>query len=385
MRQIYLDHAATTPVRPEVKEEMLPFIEGEFGNPSAVYSIGTNNKEAISAARRKIAALLGAESSEIIFTSGGTESDNWALRGVALTYLMKKESVHIITSSIEHHAVLHTTEFLERIGCRVTYLDVDQDGFVNPQDVENAIEDDTRIISIMTANNEIGSIQPIAEIGRIAHENGILFHTDAVQAFGHIPISVNDMNIDLLSASAHKFGGPKGIGFLYRRNSVKMENLIFGGGQERGLRAGTENVAAIVGMAKAAVLSCENMEEEMERERKMCRLFLQDLTDGTDDIHLNGPAIGENRLPNNLNVEFKGVLGESMLIMLDMEGIAASAGSACSAGAVDPSHVLLAIGLHPDAVKSSLRFTIGEENTLDELELTAGIIRKIVEKLRKMK
>lgn len=381
---IYLDHSATTPLRHEALEAMQPFLQEEYGNPSAIYQIAVRAKEVISECRRTIASTLHGEPEEILFTSGGTESDNWALRGIVIPFLLRHEKVHIISTQVEHHAVLRTLQYLEKLGASVTLLPVDQEGFVRTEDVERAIRPETRLISVMTANNEIGTIEPVAEIGKIARERGIVFHTDAVQAYGHIPLDVQKMNIDLLSVSSHKFGGPKGTGFLFVRSHTDLENLMFGGDQERGMRAGTENVAGIVGMAAAARLSCAEMKEEAARERNLTHWFYEILKNEIPDMEVNGPAIGSQlRLPNHMNFLFPGVLGESLLMLLDLEGIAASAGSACSAGALEPSHVLTAIGRTEGETRSSLRFTLGRENTREELERTAEILQSCLRKLRR--
>lgn len=376
---IYLDNAATTQTAPEVLEEMLPYFTEKYGNPSTIYGLGSQNKKTINNAKREIADTIGAKMEEIYFTSGGTESDNWAIKGIAESY--REKGRHIITTRIEHHAVLHTCEYLEKQGYQVTYLDVDAQGFVSPEAVEKAIRPDTILISIMFANNEIGTIQPIAEIGAIAKANGILFHTDAVQAYGPMDIRVEDMGIDLLSVSGHKINGPKGIGFLYVRTGVKLGAFIHGGAQERGRRAGTENVPGIAGLAKAAQLAVENRKVTVSKEKELRDYLITKLLSEIPDCKING-SIGENRLSNNVNISFPGIEGESLLIMLDMRGICASSGSACTAGATEPSHVLTAIGLSPAEANGSLRLTLSAQNTMEELDETVTAIKEIVERLR---
>ncbi len=385
---IYLDHAATTAAAPQVLEAMLPWFSEYYGNPSSVYAAANRSRQAIAAARRSCAALIGARPNEICFTSGGTEADNQALTGAVLLYREQKGSQtipHIITTKIEHPAVLKTCAFLEERGCAVTYLDVDSCGRVDPSAVENAIRPETCIISVMTANNELGTIEPVREIGRIAHEHGVLFHTDAVQAYGHIPIDVNDLQADLLSASAHKLNGPKGTGLLYIRAGLQLPQLLHGGGQERGRRAGTENVPGIVGFGKAAELAAEQIHEQLERVTELRMLMEEELKRQIPDILINGRNAGkedrEERLPGTVHVSIPGVSAEMLLIMLDRAGICASAGSACSSGALEPSHVLRAIGLPDELLRSSLRFSIGAENTREEIhtvvsklaELTGGL------------
>lgn len=373
---IYMDHAATTPTRPEVVEAMLPYFSNNYGNPSSVYSISQKNKAVITNCRDIIADSLGAKFNEIFFTAGGSEADNWALKGIA------EEGGHIITSKIEHHAVLHTCEYLEKHGCDVTYLDVDENGIVKLDQLKRSIRPDTVLISIMFANNEIGVIEPVKEIGEIAHEHGIIFHTDAVQAYGQVPIDVDEYNIDMLSASGHKLNGPKGIGFLYIRTGVKIGSFIHGGAQERGRRAGTENVPGIVGLAKACEIAHNTMEKRTEREIMLRDHMIDRITQEIPYTRLNGHR--KERLPNNINISFQFVEGESMLIMLDMAGICASAGSACTSGSIDPSHVLTAIGLPEDIARGSLRMTLGEENTLEEVDYVVEQIKKNAEKLRVM-
>jgi cysteine desulfurase len=377
---IYLDNAATTAVKPEVFEKMKPFFLENYSNPSAVYSFARESKEAVESARETIAGILGAKAKEIYFTGGGSESDNWAIKGVAES--LKNKGNHIITSKIEHHAVLHTCEYLEKHGYEVTYLDVDENGFVSPEAVEAAIRPTTILITIMTANNEIGTIEPIAKIGEVAKKHGILFHTDAVQAFAHIPMNVDEMNIDMLSASGHKFNGPKGIGFLYIRSSVKIGSFIHGGAQERARRAGTTNVPGIVGMAEAARLAVENMQERIEKEVKVRDYFIEEISKRVPYAKLNGDRT--NRLPNNVNFCFRFIEGESLLILLDQKGICGSSGSACTSGSLDPSHVLLAIGLPHEIAHGSLRLTLSEETTIEDAEFVISELEGIVERLRSM-
>lgn len=379
-RFIYLDHAATTAARQEVVEAMLPYFTENFGNPSSVYTFSQKNKAVITQCRDTIAKSIGAKSDEIYFTAGGSESDNWALKSTAEAYASKGR--HIITTKIEHHAILHTAQYLESKGFEVTYLDVDENGMVKLDQLKAAIRPDTILISVMFANNEIGTIQPIKEIGEIAKENGILFHTDAVQAYGQVPIDVDAYHIDMLSASGHKLNGPKGIGFLYIRTGLKLRNFVHGGGQERSRRAGTENVTGIVGFAKAVEIAFATMEERTKKEVEMRDYLIGRLLAEVPYVRLNGHRT--KRLPNNVNLSFQFVEGESMLIMLDMKGICASSGSACTSGSLDPSHVLLAIGLPHEIAHGSLRMTLGEENTMEEMDYVADNIKEIVEKLRSM-
>ncbi len=377
---IYLDHAATTATRPEALEAMLPYFSEKYGNASSIYGIGTESKKAIDSARETVANALGAKPEEIYFTAGGSESDNWALKAAAEAYGAK--GGHIITSKIEHHAILHTCEWLEKQGYAVTYLDVDEKGLVSPEAVRKAIRPDTILISIMFANNEIGTVQPIKEIGEIAKEKKILFHTDAVQAFAHLAINVDEYHIDMLSASGHKLGGPKGIGFLYIRKGVKIRSFIHGGAQERKRRAGTENVPGIVGLGKA-VESAMAQREETERNVTALRDYLIDrVLQEIPFTRLNGDR--RKRLPGNVNFSFQFVEGESLLIMLDMEGICASSGSACTTGSLDPSHVLMAIGLPHEIAHGSLRLTLGEENTKEEIDFVIEKLKGIVGRLREM-
>lgn len=379
-QMIYLDNAATTKTRPEVVEAMLPYFSEYYGNPSSIYDFSSKSREAVAHAREVIAGSLGAKTNEIYFTAGGSESDNWALVATAEAYAGKGK--HIITSKIEHHAVLHTCEYLEKRGFEVTYLDVDEQGVVKLDELKKAIRPDTILISIMFANNEIGTIEPIREIGRIAKENGILFHTDAVQAYGHVPISVDEYNIDMLSASAHKLQGPKGIGFLYIRKGVKIRSFIHGGAQERKRRAGTENVPGIVGFGKAAEIAVQTMKERTDKERRMRDYLMEQVMEKVPFTRINGSRT--ERLSNNINFAFQFIEGESLLIKLDMAGICGSSGSACTSGSLDPSHVLLAIGLPHEIAHGSLRLTLSEENTMEEMDYVAEQIRQIVEYLRGM-
>ena len=377
---IYLDNAATTKVNKKVLESMMPYFSEIYCNPSAAYSFATKGRIAIEEARNHAAKLIGASDMEIYFTSGGSESGNWAIKAVAESFSDKGK--HIITTKIEHHAVLHTCEYLERHGFDITYLNVDSDGKVRLDELKKSIREDTILISVMTANNEIGTIQPVAEIGKIAHEKGILFHTDAVQAYGHIPINVDEMNIDLLSASGHKFNGPKGVGIMYIRKGVKIRSFIHGGSQERGRRAGTYNVPGIAGLGTAAKLAMENMAKRAEKEKELRDYFIDRISAEIPYTVLNGHR--EDRLPNNINFCFRFVEGESVLIMLDQAGICASSGSACTSGAIDPSHVLRAIGLSDEMAHESLRLTLSYENTKEEIDTVVGELKRIVERLRGM-
>lgn len=377
---IYLDNAATTKTAPEVLEAMLPYFTEYYGNASSIYKLGSESKKATIQARETIAETLGAEPNEIYFTGGGSESDNWALKATFEAYQNKGK--HIITSKIEHHAILHTCEYLESRGAEITYLDVDEDGVVDLEQLKKAIRPDTILISVMYANNEIGTIEPIKEIGEIASQHGILFHTDAVQAYGQVPINVEECHIDMLSASGHKLNGPKGIGFLYINKKVKIRSFIHGGQQERGRRAGTENVPGIVGLAAAAKRAFRIMEEKTAKEIELRDYFISRIEKEIPYSKLNGHRT--NRLPNNIHVGFEFIEGESMLIMLDMKGICGSSGSACTSGSLDPSHVLLAIGLPHEKAHGSLRLTLSEENTKEEMDIVADELVKIVERLRSM-
>ena len=377
---IYLDNAATTKVLPAVLDEMLPYFSETYGNPSAVYSFASKAKSAVDKARDSVADLIGAKSEEIYFTGGGSESDNWALKTTAEAYASKGK--HIITSKIEHHAILHTAAWLEKQGYEVTYIDVDEDGVVKLDELEAAIRPDTILISIMAANNEIGTIQPIREIGEIAKKHGVLFHTDAVQAFGHIPINVDEMNIDMLSASGHKIHGPKGIGVMYIRKGVKIRSFIHGGAQERQRRAGTHNVPGIVGIGKAAEIASENMDKIMKQESELRDYMIKRVLDEIPYTRLNGHKT--DRLPNNVSFCFRFIEGESLLILLDQSGICASSGSACTSGSLDPSHVLLAIGLPHEIAHGSLRISMSEETTREDIDYTVDKLKGIVERLRSM-
>ena len=377
---IYMDNAATTAVSQEVLETMMPFFRENFGNPSTIYSVGRNAKKELELARERVAKALGASPKEIFFTSCGTESDNWAIKGAAFEGL-KKGKNHIITSKIEHHAVLHTVQYLEKKGFDVTYLDVDSQGLVNPKDVEDAITEKTALVTIMYANNEIGTIEPIEEIGKICKDKGVLFHTDAVQAIGHVQIDVKKQNIDMLSLSAHKFHGPKGIGALYIRKGVRIETFMEGGAQESGKRAGTENTAEIAALGKAIETACTEIEERnsklIEKRDKLINELLK-----IERSRLNGHR--EKRLPGNINISFEGIEGESLLLLLDMAGICASSGSACTSGSLDPSHVLLAIGLPHEIAHGSLRLSLDESNTDEEIDFVIGEVSKAVKRLRDM-
>lgn len=377
---IYLDNAATTRTRPEVVEAMVPYFTEYYGNPSSVYEFSTPCKQAIAHTREVIAKSLGAKPNEIYFTAGGTESDNWAIKATAEAYAAKGK--HIITSKIEHHAVLHTCEYLEKRGFEVTYLDVDEYGTVKLDELKKAIRPDTILISIMFANNEIGTIEPIKEIGQIAKEHGILFHTDAVQAYGHIPINVDEYHIDMLSSSSHKLNGPKGIGFLYIRTGLKTRSFIHGGAQERKRRGGTENVPGIVGYGKAVEIAMDTMEERTKKETELRDYLIGRVIEEVPYTRLNGHRT--NRLSNNANFAFQFLEGESLLILLDSNGICGSSGSACTSGSLDPSHVLLAIGLPHEIAHGSLRLTLGEDNTKEEMDFVVERIKEIVNRLRAM-
>ena len=380
MDRIYLDNAATTAVSPEVLEAMLPYFTQCFGNPSSIHSTGRDARRVVDAARKQVAAAIGAQPQEIYFTAGGSESDNWAIKGTA--FAKRSKGNHIITSAIEHHAVLHTCAWLEKQGFEVTYLPVDEFGRVRVEDVEKAITDKTILITIMAANNEIGTIQPIAEIGKLAHDKGILFHTDAVQAIGAMPIDVSAMNIDLLSMSGHKFHGPKGIGALYIRKGVKIDQYLHGGAQERGQRAGTENLAGIVGMGKAIEIATQHLEENARRLTVLRDKLIDGILAEIPDVRLNGHRT--QRLPNNVNVSVRYVEGEALLLRLDLAGIAGSSGSACTSGSLDPSHVLLAIGLPHEIAHGSLRLSLGTDTTEAEIDEVLDKLPGIVKNLRDM-
>ncbi|MFR2839134.1 MAG: cysteine desulfurase NifS [Zhenhengia sp.] len=380
MNRIYLDHAATTPVKPEVLDAMMPYFTQSFGNPSSIYQVAQINKKAIDDARETIAKHLGANTNEIFFTSGGTEADNWAIKGIVEAN--KNKGNHIITTKIEHHAVLHTCEYLEKQGFEVTYLDVNEEGVIDLEALKAAIKDTTILISIMYANNEVGTIMPIKEIGAIAKEHGIAFHTDAVQAIGQVCIDVKEQNIDALSLSGHKIYGPKGIGVLYIRRGLRITNLIHGGAQERGRRAGTENVPAIVGIAKAMELAYTDFEAKNERIKGLRDKLMNGILESIPYSKLNGSST--NRLVNNVNIGFEFVEGESLLLLLDMNGVAASSGSACTSGSLDPSHVLLALGLPHEKAHGSLRLTLGEGTTEQEVDYVLEKLPAIVQRMRDM-
>lgn len=377
---IYLDNAATTKTAPEVVDAMLPYFSECYGNASTIYSLGAESKKAMDHARQTIADSLGAKPEEIYFTAGGSESDNWALKATAEAYASKGK--HIITTKIEHHAILHTCEYLEKRGFEITYLNVDRDGLISLDELKAAIRPDTILISVMFANNEIGTIEPIAEIGEIAKEHGVLFHTDAVQAYAQVPINVDEMHIDMLSASGHKLNGPKGIGFLYIRKGVKIRSFVHGGAQERSRRAGTENIPGIVGLGAAVERAMRIMDTKTRKEIELRDYLIGRLENEIPHCWLNGHRT--KRLPNNINFSFLFIEGESMLIMLDMKGICASSGSACTSGSLDPSHVLLAIGLKHEEAHGSLRLTLSEESTKEEMDIVAEEVKKIVQRLRDM-
>ena len=377
---IYLDNAATTKTAPEVVDAMLPYFSEYYGNASTIYSLGAESKKAMDHARQTIADSLGAKPEEIYFTAGGSESDNWALKATAEAYASKGK--HIITTKIEHHAILHTCEYLEKRGFEITYLKVDGDGLISLDELKAAIRPDTILISVMFANNEIGTIEPIAEIGEIAKEHGVLFHTDAVQAYAQVPINVDEMHIDMLSASGHKLNGPKGIGFLYIRKGVKIRSFVHGGAQERSRRAGTENIPGIVGLGAAVERAMRIMDTKTRKEIELRDYLIGRLENEIPHCWLNGHRT--KRLPNNINFSFLFIEGESMLIMLDMKGICASSGSACTSGSLDPSHVLLAIGLKHEEAHGSLRLTLSEESTKEEMDIVAEEVKKIVQRLRDM-
>lgn len=377
---IYLDNAATTKTAPEVVDAMLPYFSEYYGNASTIYSLGAESKKAMDHARQTIADSLGAKPEEIYFTAGGSESDNWALKATAEAYASKGK--HIITTKIEHHAILHTCEYLEKRGFEITYLNVDRDGLISLDELKAAIRPDTILISVMFANNEIGTIEPIAEIGEIAKEHGVLFHTDAVQAYAQVPMHVDEMHIDMLSASGHKLNGPKGIGFLYIRKGVKIRSFVHGGAQERSRRAGTENIPGIVGLGAAVERAMRIMDSKTRKEIELRDYLIGRLENEIPHCWMNGHRT--KRLPNNINFSFLFIEGESMLIMLDMKGICASSGSACTSGSLDPSHVLLAIGLKHEEAHGSLRLTLSEDSTKEEMDIVAEEVKKIVQRLRDM-
>jgi len=379
-RRIYLDYAATTPVHPEVVQAMLPYLTEQYGNPSSIHSFGQEARVAVEEAREKVASLIGARPDEIVFTGGGTEADNFALKGVA--YALRGKGDHIVTSSVEHHAVLEVCKFLEKEGFKVTYLPVDRYGMVDPEDVRRAITERTILVSVMHANNEVGTVQPIAEISEIAHERGVYFHTDAVQTAGHIPVDVDELGVDLLSMSAHKLYGPKGVGALYIRKGTRIASFVHGGEQERGRRAGTENVPGIVGFGKAAELAESEREAEATRLSGLRDRLIEGILERIDYVHLNGHPT--RRLPNNVHISVEFVEGESMLLNLDLEGIAASTGSACSSGSLEPSHVLLAMGLSHELAHGSLRFTMGRWTAAGDVDRVLEVLPNVVSKLRAM-
>ena len=379
-RTIYLDHAATTPLKKEVLDEMMPFLTSAYGNPSSIHSAGRTSKNAIEISRERVAKAINANMNEIFFTSGGTESDNWAIRGVA--YANTEKGKHIITSMIEHHAVLNTCRQLEKEGFEVTYLAPDELGRICEKSVQDAIRKDTILISIMFANNEIGTIQPIGEIGKTAKEKGIIFHSDAVQAIGSVPVDVKELNVDLLSISGHKFYGPKGVGVLYVKKGTKLQNYILGGAQERNKRAGTENVAGIAGIGKAIEIAKGRLEENVRHTKMLRERTIDYIINNIPYVRLNGTV--ENRLPSNVNMAFQFIEAESAIIMLDSKGIAASSGSACASGSLDPSHVLLAIGLPHEIAHGSLRFSFGEENTVEDIDWFLEVLKDVMNKLRTM-
>lgn len=377
-RIIYLDNAATTPMDSDVLESMLPFMREQYGNPSAIYSMGSSAKKAVNQAKRRIAAILNAKQEEIFFTAGGTEADNWALKMVMETYRYKGR--HLITTAIEHHAILHTCRYLETQGVEVTYLGVDEDGVIDLEELKQAIRPDTVLISVMFANNEVGTVEPIREIGEIARERGILFHTDAVQAFGQVPIDTEEMHIDLLSASGHKINGPKGVGFLYIRSGLELHSMLHGGAQESGRRAGTENVPGIAGMAVAAQKAADNMKTKGAAEMKLRDYLIDKIEREIPYCRLNGHRT--KRLPGNVNFSFRFIQGESLVLMLDRKGICASSGSACTSGELNPSHVLLALGRNEEEAEGALRITLSEKNSMEEMEFVVECLKEAVQKLR---
>lgn len=380
-RVVYMDYSATTYVKPEVLEEMLPYFINKFGNPSAFYGVSRESRMAVDTARERVAKVLNADTNEIYFTGGGSEADNWAIKGIAFAH--KNKGNHIITTKIEHHAVLHTCQWLEKQGFEVTYLDVNEEGFVDLEELKNAITDKTILVSVMFANNEIGTIEPVKEIGKICRERKVIFHTDAVQAVGNVKIDVKDMNIDLLSLAGHKVYGPKGIGALYIRKGIRIDNLIHGGGQERARRAGTENIPAIVGLGKAMEIAGENLDEHIAKVSKLRDKLIKGLLE-VPFTRLNGPKDGSKRLPGNVNVCFEFIEGEGILLSLDFEGICGSSGSACTSGSLDPSHVLLAIGLPHEIAHGSLRLSLGEGTTEEDVDYVLEKVPPIIARLRSM-
>lgn len=379
-KPIYLDNSATTPLDEHVLQDMMPFLTSEYGNPSSIYSLGRSAKAAVEKARGQVATALNAEPAEIFFTGCGTEADNWAIKGAA--FANRKKGTHIISSQIEHHAVLHTLEYLEKQGFEITYLPVDADGKISLDVLEKSIREDTILITIMTANNEVGTIEPVKEIGELARRHGVLFHTDAVQAIGSIPIDVKDMNIDLLSLSAHKFNGPKGVGALYVRKGVRIDTFLHGGAQERSRRAGTENTAGVVGLGSAIEQATANLREKAERISALRDYLIDEVLRRIPYTKLNGHRT--DRLPGNANFSFQFIEGESLLLHLDLKGICASSGSACTSGSLDPSHVLLALGLPHEIAHGSLRLSIGKQNTKEEIDYVLEVLPQIVDRLRQM-
>ena len=380
MRQVYLDYSATTPVKKEVLDAMLPYFTELYGNPSSLYSIAAESKEALAKARKQVSELIGADEKEIFFTSCGTEADNWAVMGAA--DVLKKKGNHIITTKIEHHAMLHSCEFLEKHGYDVTYLDVDSEGRVNPADLEAAITDKTILISIMFVNNEVGTVEPIKELAAIAKSHQILFHTDAVQALGHMPIDVKDLGVDLMSMSAHKIYGPKGVGALYIRKGVRISNYLHGGAQENKKRAGTENLAGIVGFGKAAELARVHLSEHIQHTSSLRDYLIQQVQEKIDNVYVNGSM--EHRHPGNANLTFEFIEGEAMLLYLDMNGIAVSTGSACSSASLTPSHVLDALGIPVERIHGTLRFTVGDMTTKEDIDYVVSTLKNVVNKLREI-
>ncbi len=380
MRQVYLDYSATTPVKDEVVKEMIPYFSSMFGNPSSLYGPGLEAKKGLDTARERVAALINAEPREVFFTSCGTEADNWVIEGVSDN--LRNRGKHIITSRIEHHAVLHTCEYLEKHGFEITYLDVDREGFVDPEDLKKAIRDDTVLVSIMMVNNEIGTVEPIKELAAIAKERGVLFHTDAVQALGNVPIDVRELGVDFMSMSAHKIYGPKGVGALYVRKGTRLSNFMHGGAQESKKRAGTENTAGIVGFGKAAELAMKNLDSHIEHSRSLRDDFWQQIKSRIPDVQLNGPA--GSRHPGNLNVSFDYIEGEAILLMLDRNGISVSTGSACSSKSLSPSHVLEAIGVSVTRMNGTVRFTVGDFTTKEDIDYAVEVLVKTVERLREL-
>lgn len=380
MRKVYLDYSATTPVKKEVLETMLPYFSEEFGNPSSLYEIGAEVKKALGKARKQVAELINADEKEIFFTSGGTESDNWAILGVADT--KKAKGKHIITTKVEHHAVLHTCEFLEKHGYEITYLDIDSNGFVRPEDLEKAIREDTILVSVMLVNNEIGTIQPVKELVKVTKAHGVLFHTDAVQALGNCPIDVKDLGVDMLSASAHKIYGPKGVGALYIKKGLNIGSSQHGGAQENKKRAGTENTPGIVGFGKAAEIAKKNLKEHIERTTKLRNYLIDRVLAEIEDTFLNGDR--EKRHPGNANLTFEYIEGEAMLLMLDMQGISVSTGSACSSASLTPSHVLSALGIPVEKIHGTLRMTVGDFTTKEDIDYTVDMLKTVVKRLREV-